>query len=46
MVNVPLLTPVIGVPGWTWPSWRKSMFQVKALAGSVAVLRIGAVAAE
>ncbi len=35
IVNVPLFTPVTGVPGWTWPSWRKSMFQVKALAGSV-----------
>ena len=34
MVNDPLFTPVIGVPGWTWSRWRKSMFQVNALAGS------------
>ena len=27
------VTPWTGVPGWTWPSWRKSMFQVKALSG-------------
>src|SRR5205809_861634 len=34
MTNVPLLTPVTGVPGCTCPSWRKSVFQVNALAGS------------
>ena len=34
IVNVPLFTPVTGCPGWTCPSWRKSMFQVNALAGS------------
>jgi hypothetical protein len=33
MLKLPFLTPVIGVPGWTWPSCRKSMFQVNALAG-------------
>src|SRR4029453_8250458 len=35
IVKVPLLTPVCGMPGCTWPSCRKSMFQVKALAGRV-----------
>ena len=35
IVNVPLVTPVRGVPGCTWPSWRKSIFQVYALAGNV-----------
>ena len=28
IVNVPLFTPVTGMPGWTCPSCRKSMFQV------------------
>jgi hypothetical protein len=28
IVKVPLVTPVIGMPGCTCPSWRKSMFQV------------------
>jgi hypothetical protein len=32
--NDPLVTPVIGMPGCTCPSWRKSIFQVYALAGS------------
>ena len=35
MASVPLCTPVMGVPGWTCPSWRKSMFQVKALGGRI-----------
>jgi len=34
ITNVPDFTPVCGRPGWTWPSWRKSMLQVKAEAGS------------
>src|SRR5580765_920922 len=32
--KMPLLVPVWGSPGWTWPSCRKSMFHVKADAGS------------
>src|SRR5690348_4427370 len=36
IANVPLFTPVIGVPGWTCSLCKKSMSHVNALAGSVA----------
>src|SRR6266550_5943146 len=32
MVNVPLV-PLVGAPGWTWLSCRKSMFQTYELDG-------------
>src|SRR4051794_12129695 len=35
MVNVPLFTPVIGTPGWTCVSCKKSIAQLKRLAASV-----------